>query len=288
VILHPDQDRYSIGQSIRPRLQLWNLSDAAIEIHGFAFDWDTLAFSPPNEAHLIGPDGQDHLAPYRQPGPFTDAPVRVQARSEEWLVLPISAHVHLREIGSYRFWLHLVTDTGTAHTTRTLTFELTDVPSSIDPACLELEIAPVRSPQRVGEPVDLDCQFTNHAPRPLRFLGPQEDSFDGWVNPVYQFTVVDASGRSLAMARRDGTMARPVYDDEHLFRIQPGGTHRMALRLPVFPGMRAPGTYTVGLTYLVRDHQIGKGGSELDASMGWDDDVFIGRLESNRTTVTLT
>jgi len=288
VILHPDRDRYSIGQSIRPRLQLWNLNDADIEIPGFAFDWDTIGFLPPNEVHLIGPDGQDRLAPYQEPGPFTDAPIRVQARSEEWLVLPISAHVHLREIGSYRFWLHLVTATGTAHTTRTLTFELRDLPSSVDPDRLELKIAPVRSPQPAGEPVVLVCQLTNRSPRLLRLLAPQEDSFDGWVNPVYQFTVVDASGRSLAMARRDGTMATPVYDDEHMFGIQPGGTHHMVLQLPVFPRMRAPGTYTVGLSYLVRDHKIGKGGSVLEPTMGWDDDVFVGRLESNRTTVVLT
>jgi hypothetical protein len=137
------------------------------------------------------------------------------------------------------------------------------------------------------EPIDIEAIFTNKSDKPIIFLKPQEDSLDGWVNPVYQFTVVDNAGRSLALTLRCGSMATPVYNDSAQFIIASGGFYRQKVQLPLFPEMHKPGEYRVRLTYIVRDKAIGKGGVVLDKKMNWEKEVFVGRLESNEVTITI-
>jgi hypothetical protein len=289
LILHPDRDQYSIGEAIRPRLQIMCQRDVQVAFRDFAFTWDKLAFSSPSEAHLIASHGQDLLLPYRVPvGALSDyPPLEVGPNSEEWLYLPISSHLHLRQPTTYVFWLQLLDDAGMVHQTNQINFGLVDVESSIPTGRVELILDPVRQTFPNAQTVELTVVFVNRWETPLVFLIPQQDSFDGWVNPVYQFTVVDSAGRSLPLARRSGTMSSPTYDAAHEFRIGPSNSYRQVLRLPVFPDMTNPGEYRLQLTYLVRDKAVGKGGLLLDRNMNWSVDTFIGRLESNEVAVIL-
>jgi hypothetical protein len=289
VILHPDRTMYSVGESIRPKLELRNHRASPIEIPAFAFDWNMLAFSSPNAAHLIAPDGQDKLLPYRRSATFTDyvSPLRVEAGQTEWLYLPISQHLHLRQFGQYIFWLELQDNFGTRHRSNQIDFQLTDIKSSLPLELLELRLLPTKSAFANDEPVEVEAVFMNKSEQPIIFLKPQEDSFDSWVNPVYQFIVLDSDEHSLALAQRSGTMGTPVYNETTQFTVAPGHSRSQNLRLPDFPRMRDPGQYRVRLTYLVRDKAIGKGGDVLDQSMNWDQRVFAGRLESNEATVNI-
>jgi hypothetical protein len=284
VILHSERQSYSVGESIRPKLELRNPGEFPIEIsRGFEFDWERLIFADPNAAHLIGPDGQDKLLPYRRPASFEGLrpPIRLEARKAEWLYLPISHHLHPRELGKYGFWLELLDNLGVLHCSNQITFQIVDIEYSLAPHLVELTLESTRAVLAAGEPVLVRAVFTNKSDQPTIFLRPQEDSFDGWVNPVYQFVVFDAAGRSLAPARRCGSMATPVYDKTTKFTLEPGESGELNLQLPIFPDMRHPGEYRLSLTYIVRKQVIGKGGKVLDKWMNWEERVFLGRIESN-------
>jgi hypothetical protein len=55
IILHRERELYSVGESIRPKLEIKNHGEFPIEIsRGFEFDWERLVFANPNAAHLIG------------------------------------------------------------------------------------------------------------------------------------------------------------------------------------------------------------------------------------------
>ncbi len=290
LILHSDRGIYSVGESIRPKLQIKNHNSFPIGIHGvFVFSGDKIAFSSPNAAHLIGPEGQDLLLPYQHSTSFPgfDRPIKVGAKGEEWLYLPITSHLHLRQPGEYTFWLELLDDLGQLHRSNQIRFQLVDVVASVPPEFIGLTLASQKLSFATTEHVRVEVVFTNKFDKPLTFLKPQEDSFDGWVNPVYQFTVVDSANRSLALALRSGTMAIPIYDATTQFTIAPGKSYRQRLQLPDFPEMHNPGKYRVRLTYIVRDKAIGKGGVVLDKPMNWGASVFTGRLESNEVTITI-
>jgi hypothetical protein len=287
VILHADRDRYLIGESIGPKLEIRNDHEFPIEIAGgFEFSWDRCAFSPPNAAHLIGPDGQDRMIPYQRPVSFAGygPPIKAEAEKSEWRYVPISSHLHLRQCGRYTFWLELLDSLGELHRTNRISFELLDVESSVLPELLDLTLEASQS-FAMTEPVLITATFTSKSDRPIIFLKPQQDSFDAWVNPMYQFTVLDPDGRSLALARRDGTMATPVYDETTKFTVEPRQSHSESLRVPVFPEMCKGGDYRVRLTYIVREKAIGKGGDVLDRFMNWEERVFIGRIESNEVVL---
>lgn len=274
-----------MGESICPKLELRNQGAFPIEIsRGFAFDWERLAFAEPNAAHLIGPDGQDKLLPYRRPASFREfrPPIRLEAGKAEWRYLPISHHLHLRGLGKYTFWLELLDNLGVLYRSDQITFQIVDIEYSLAPNLIELRLESGKSLFASGEPVFVRATFTNKSDQPTIFLRPQEDSFDGWVNPVYQFTVFDAEGRSLALARRCGTTATPVYDNTTEFTVEPGESAELHLRLPVFPDMKHPGEYRLSLDYIVREQVIGKGGDVLDKPMNWEERVFLGRIESNK------
>lgn len=289
VILHPDREIYSIGVSIRPRLQIQNHNHFPIEIFGFIFSWDQLAFSSPNAAYLIGPNGQDLLLQYRRSTSYTDygLPIKVEGGGEEWLYLPISSHLHLRQLGEYMFWLEVLDNLGELHRSNQINFRLVDVESSVPPQLIELTIKPRKSSFEIIEAIDVETVFTNKSEQSIIFLKPQEDSLDGWVNPMYQFTVVDSADRSLALTLRCGSMATPIYNDSTKFIIASGEFYRQTIQLPLFPEMQNPGEYRIRLTYIVRDKAIGKGGVVLDKKMNWEKNVFVGRLESNEVTITI-
>lgn len=287
LVLHPDRDQYSIGEAIRPRLQIRCQREVSVAFKDFAFTWEKLAFSAPCEAHLIASYGQDLLFPYRvPPGALRDYPLlEVKPNNEEWLYLPISSHLHLRQPTTYIFSLQLLDDAGTVHQTNHINFRLVDVESSIPPGRVDLILEPTRGAFPNAKAVDLTMVLVNRWEKPLVFLMPQQDSFDGWANPVYQFTAVDSAGRSLPLARRSGTMATPQYGEAHEFRIEPLNSHRQVLRLPIFPDMEQSGEYRIRLTYIVRQKAVGKGGLVLDRNMNWSVDTFVGRLESNEVAV---
>jgi hypothetical protein len=287
VVLHRDRETYSVGESIRPKLELRNRSGSALEISGFEFDWDVLAYSDPNAAYLIAPDGQNKLLPYRRSGSFPSpvSPLRVEAERTEWCYLPISHHLHLRQFGHYVFWLDLQDNIGELHRSNKIEFDLVDEKASVPPELLQLRLSATKHAFSRGESVEVEAVFTNKSDQRITILRPQEDSFDGWVNPIYQFTVVDSEGRSLALARRSGSMASPFYDETTKVALGPGHSHTMRLRLPDFPQMRNPGEYRVRLTYLVREMATGKGGDVLERPMNWEEGVFTGRIESNELVI---
>ena len=96
--------------------------------------------------------------------------------------------------------------------------------------------------------------------------------------------MLDGDGRGLALRRAAAAVWRPGSTTTRTkIPLPPGRSAALDLELPDFPAMREPGTYRVGLTYIVRGEDIGKGGDVLDRSMGWDEEVFRGRLESARS-----
>lgn len=286
--LHGERDTYTIGEPIRPRLQAVNNTARVAELgRHFAFDWERLAFAEPDFVHLVGPGDTELLLPYRRDPAYFDpvAPIAVAVGGEAWQYLPLYAHVHLREPGEYSFWLDLGDDLGRVHESNKVGFRLAESEASAPPELLGLTLRSHKSSFAPTEPIDLEAAFANGSGRPLTFLRPQEDSLYGWVNPVYQFTVLDGAGRGLAMAPRSGTMATPVYDGSARFVVAPGGSHGEALRLPDFPDMRDPGGYRVRLTYIVRERAIGKAGVLLEDRMGWPEGTFTGRLESDELRI---
>jgi hypothetical protein len=290
LLLHAERDLYSIGEPIRPQLQIINGTAERRELgQGFRFDWDILAFTDPNFVHLIGSGGAELALPYRREPSYFAAhqPIVIEAGKEEWLYLPIYAHLHLREPGAFTFWLDLLDDLGQLHRTNRIPFELTEVKTSVPPERLGLTLRSQQSAFGPVDPIEVEAVFTNNFGQPLTFLKPQQDSFYGWVNPVYQFTMVASAGCSLALARRGGTMATPIYDATTQFTLPTGASQRLVLPLPLFPQMRQPDVYRVRLTYLMRERAIGKAGVVLDQPMRWSADVFIGRIESNELLITI-
>jgi len=285
---NPNDPLYSIGEYIGFDLQIVNNDKVPIEFHEFAFDGIRLAFSSPNAAHLIGPDGQDLLLPYeRFDTPYDyGSPVQVPPNSEEWSELVISNYLQLRQPGQYVFWLELTDNFGKMYKSNSVSFQLMDIEPSVSPDLIELTLSiPSQNKalfflERIAE-----VTFTNNSGVPLTFLTPQDGSESAWVSPVYQFVIVDSSGRSLAMPPSD-VHGKPVYDETTQFTIPPGGSYRQQIGVPNYLEVQKPGEYQVRLTYLVRKHASSMG-FVLDDLMDWDENVFIGRLESNQIKIVL-
>lgn len=288
IVLHSDREKYSIGESVRLKLQMVNSGTEPVTISGFVFDWTRLAFSSPHASHLLDPRGTDLLRPFYQPSPVAGSPsITVPGGGEEWLYLPITSHVRLQEPGNYSFWIELGDASGNLHKSNRINFSLEDVEYSVAPDLVDLSLRflkPVWSP---GERIEVEAVLHNKTNQPLIFLKPQDASFDGWVNPVYLFSVIDSEGRGLALAQPCGSMTTPIYDDDTTFRVQPGELFTQKLPLPVFPEMQKAGEYRVRLTYIVRNKAIGKAGEVLDKPMHWEPEVFIGRIVSSELTLTI-
>jgi len=286
--LHLDRDRVSIGESIRPQLEIRNRGARDVVFGtGFAFDWERLVFAGPNAVHLIDPEGLDLALPYRREQSYFSElkPISVAANREEWLYLPISAHLQLRQPGRYTFWVELCDSANNRYKSNEVSFTLSDVAGRTPADSVELSLRPAHTKYAGDEPVQIEVILKNHSDKEVILLKPQEDSFDGWVNPAYRFTVTDAAGRSLALPLRCGTMAEPVYADNSRWLMGPGNEQRLLLTLPKFIGMNQPGVYRLRLTYIVRDTAIGKGGDVLATPMHWDPRTFVGRVESNEITI---
>ena len=280
----------SIGEPIQPRLRIRNTEIRSILIEGFEFDWDLIAFAKPNLASLIGPDGENFLLPYevdesKAETSFKIPVIEIKPASDEWLFLPISNHLHLRQPGNYNFKIELVDESGAKFVSNSIDFTLVDVAPNSTSDHIKLELSSATTTYPNYRDVTLEASFTNNTDRPLIFLKPQEDSFDGWVNPTYQFTVIDERGRSLALARRDGTMATPDYSKAMQIEVKAGATYLQKIKLPVFPHVQTSGKYQISLTYLVRDKASGKSGAILDRPAIWPVGTFVGRLESNQISI---
>jgi hypothetical protein len=282
---------YSIGEQIRAKLQILNDTNQEVKFgNGFIFDWENLAFVEPNFVHLVGPSRTELALQYRCEQSYfnlVNNPINVEGSNEEWLYLPIHAHFHLRELGEYTFWLELLDNHGELHHSNQISFQLVDIEPSMSPDLIELTLESRKCTFAVTEDTDVEVVFKNKFDRPVIFLKPQEDSFYGWVNPVYQFTIFDSVGRNLSMALRSGTMPFPIYDETTQFTVTPGESYRQMLHLPDFPKIKNAGEYRLRLTYIVREKAIGKGGVVLDKQMNWKEGVFIGRIESNELAITV-
>ncbi|MGH9372531.1 MAG: hypothetical protein ACRD15_13455, partial [Vicinamibacterales bacterium] len=252
LLLHNDQTVHSIAEMLRPRLQIINGSDRPITFgNGFVFDWESLSFAPPNAVHLIDPESQDLALPYTNGAHVRQSKrITVGPGAEEWLFLPIYAFFHLRMPGRYTFSIELADDGGRVHKSNVVEFRLTDVEQTTPPDAVVLTLSTERDVWSVKEAVFVNASFTNRASRPVTILEPQEDSFYGWVNPIYQFTVIDDVGRSLPLALRGGSMATPRYDEASRTTMAPGSSSQRRLRVPDIPLMRYPGQYRVTLTYV--------------------------------------
>jgi hypothetical protein len=118
-------------------------------------------------------------------------------------------------------------------------------------------------------------------------LEPQGGSFNNLINPFYQLTVFDSNGRSLRKIPGDANIAQPVYNESTQFSLEPGNSHSIKFLLRHFPEMRQPGQYQIQLTYITRETDVAYG-FVLDEPMNWPEDVFVGVLESNKITITIT
>lgn len=287
IIVHSDREHYSIGESVVLRMQLRNGTALPVTIStGFVFDWERLRFSSPHAVHLLDPHGQDLFGSFRQSAPPAgSAPITIKGGGEEWLYLPITNHLRLQEPGNYSFSVELGDTSGVLHHSNRISFRLEDVEYSMPRELVSLSLRSRKRSFSKTEPIELQAIFENSSSRPITFLKPQQDSFEGWVNPVYLFSVIDAAGRGLATGPRCGTMASPIYDESTRFTTQPGESFTQDLTLPLFPEMQQPGTYRVQLTYMVRRNAIGKAGVILDRPMNWDSDVFVGRIVSSELLI---
>jgi hypothetical protein len=288
LIVTADRDTFTIGESIRLRLRIHNPTPTAVELPGITWDDEVLAFTPPAVARLLAPDGRDLLAPYARPASFSHgAPWRVEAGKDEYYQLPITSHLALRQPGEYRFSLTLADRGGRSYTSNPLAFRLADIEASLPAGAVELRLALVKPEFRAGERIEAEAAFVNRSDKPVVFLRPQQDSFDGWANPSYLFHLTDSEGRGVTRALRCGDLATPEYGEESFFTVKPGGSATLRLRIADYPGLERPGTYRAGLTYIVRRHAVGVGGATLDREMSWLAGTFLGRLESNEATLVI-
>lgn len=285
---NPNDPVYTIGEYIAFDLQIINNDKVPIEFSNFTFDGIRLAFSSPNAAHLVGPDGQDLLLPYeRFDLPYDyGSPMQVLPNSEKWSELIISNYLPLRKPGQYVFWVELSDNFGKMYKSNSMTFQLIDIEPSVSSDFIELtlSIPPKNKASFFSERI-VEVTFTNNASTPLTFLTPQDGSESAWVSPVYQFVAVDNSGRFLAMPPRD-VHGKPVYDKTTQFTILPGESYRQQIMVPNYLEVQKPGEYQVSLTYLVRKHASSMG-ILLDDLMDWDENVFVGHLESNKIKIVL-
>jgi hypothetical protein len=232
--------------------------------------------------HLIGPDGEDRLLPYRQSSREMDIFPRVQvgAGEEEFTYVALSSYLSLRMPGRYSFWLEIVDDEGNRYRSNQVEFELIAVEPSVPTDLIELSLHPESSSFSATEHIRVEATFTKNSGQPLTFLKPQDGSRVGWVNPIYDFTVIDEDGRILREPPIGAILVVPVYNKRTRYTLLPGESYEqelMPLQLIFEP---PPGKYRLRLTYIVHENSI-EMGNLTDRAMNWEKDVFTGLIESN-------
>jgi hypothetical protein len=288
-IYSPNHPFYSMGEGILFELQIINNNEIPIEFHEFDFSDIKLAFSSPNAIRLIGPDGDDLLLPYDVRDTTYDygEPLQVDPKGEKWRILPITSNIHLQKSGEYTLWVELADNFGIVHMSNSITFYVQEIEPSISPELVTLTLTiPSENKSAFFTERVVEVTFTNNSDVPLTFLIPQVGSVSGWINPGYQLSVVDSSGRFLVMVPTEFVPDKPVYDESTRFTVAPGESYRQQVGVPNYLGVQPSETYEVWLTYLVRE-QFTRWGVVTDELMDWDETVFIGRIESNRLRVTL-
>jgi hypothetical protein len=295
IIIEPYLDKmsYQIGETISHNLIITNPYQNSVEFRGLAFCEYQLAFVAPNAIHLIEPDGQDLLKPYEQREFYENDCPPIQIKGEEAYRgrITISEWLHLRKPGEYIFWLELTDILGRKYHSNKITFELVPIQESIPSKLIDLTLQSDRVSftveQLLNVEVELESIFTNKSSQPVTFLEPQGGSFNNLINPFYQLTVFDSNGRSLRKIPGDANIAQPVYNESTQFSLEPGNSHSIKFLLRHFPEMRQPGQYQIQLTYITRETDVAYG-FVLDEPMNWPEDVFVGVLESNKITITIT
>lgn len=287
IILYSDTDVSLLGEPVRIKMQIINNNSETISISGFRFDWEELTFFPPNSVHLLDPDKKELALPYEcAPSDYEAISfIKVPAQGEEWFYLPLYRYFNFRKPGQYEFSLQLQDNKEKTFKSNIVYFTLKEDVTLLAPDKIDLKIEIQNKKVKTSEKIIITAVWTNQSTRTYTFLKPQDDSYNGWVNPVYQFIVKDSARRILPIALRSGSMATPRYDHSTMFSLKPESSFEQSLLFPIFPKMRQPGNYNIQLIYLVRKKQIGKGGKVLERDMAWDKDVFIGRIESNIITV---
>ncbi|MGA1867320.1 MAG: hypothetical protein ACMUJM_02120 [bacterium] len=283
--LYPTADSFLLGEPVSVKAQIINNTRDEISFPGFRFDWEELAFAPPNRVSLLDSRGRELASPYEGVPALGYKSVTVPPEKEEWAYLPLYPYFFFTREGEYSFSLSLQDNQKRIFKSDTVRFTMKKDNSLKAPEGLELKLETKKEAIHFGDAISFDARFTNRSAQKRTFLKPQQDSYSGWVNPVYQFIVKDAKGRMLPMALRGGSMATPVYDSASMFSLSPGESGLVPLKLPPFPRMSSPGDYTISLIYLVRTKRIGKAGVILEEDTSWDKDVFTGRIVADPVTI---
>jgi hypothetical protein len=287
LILHlaKDQEIYTVGEFIVLELQINNERESLLEISNLRFS--ELAFSEPNSMHLLSPGGEDLLVPYKRKVNEIEqqSAIRINAKEEKWLYLRLSNYLHLRQPGQYEFWLEIEDSEGNRYLSNKIGFIILGIEPSVPSDEIELLLESRISQLSSLEPIYFKTRFTNKSDETITFLKPQDGSFFGWINPVYQFTIIDESGRSLPAPPRSGTLGFPTFNDQTKFTLLPEASFEQGLMLPSL-FIYNKGTYKIRLTYIVHEHDF-RMGILTDQVMNWEKDVFTGLLESNDITITV-
>lgn len=284
-VLSSQKSVFLVGEPIFLKLHLSNNSPKPVTLcKKFSFSWEQLKFSAPDRACLMSPQGEDLCAAY-QDNAFFCNPVVIKPHSDEWLILPISAHFFLKATGAYSFYVELTDEDNCQWKSNLLEFSLADDPECLLSTKYPLKITNAKSEFYQSEQIIVECSFFNQTTNPIAFIKPQVDSLDGWCNPTYRFTVVDQNNRSLIPAQRCGNMNENKYFDDSYILVLPDSCQKISCDLLRYPEMKTPGIYRIQLLYLVRKAVIGKSGTILDRFENWPDTVFVGMLESNTISI---
>lgn len=279
-----DNNIYLIGAPLAFDIGVENNSQTPVEFHNFVVLYHKLAFFTPQQVHLIAPNGQDLLLPYKQNDSSSGETFRVEAQDSDGTILFADQFLRLREPGRYSFWVELEDETGESYRSNTLTFHLEDSEPSVPSNLIELRLNPLHDSYAMWEGVDIEVTFTNLTDNSLTFLKPQDGSTYGWINPIYNYSSLNEHGQRLPTAPGDQGLP-PIYDETTMFTLEPEESFSFTNLVPGFNWMQKPGDYQVQLTYIVRANKLDW--SVRDEPMNWDEDVFIGRLESNRIDITI-
>lgn len=301
LILHADsENEKKVGMGMAYDLQIKNYHDIPIEFDGLLNDGregqSFFAFSSPNVAHLIAPDGQDLFAVYSQDAPVNEQsvvyrdgavveqfdPFRIEANSERWQPFYLGKYANLTQAGTYTFWVELEDNLGQLHQSNKVSFTLDDIEPSVPLESLELELRLEKDIYTIDELGDVwfEYSFKNTSEETVIFL--RRIYFNMPVqSPLFQYVVQDKGGRIIPIAVGEAPRYIEI-DESQYIALHPGEERFQTEYLSYFPGMYKPGEYRIQLVYIVYEDDILSG-----EPMNWDKGVFTGRLESNEVIITI-
>lgn len=276
-----NRDVFTMNEPISATLTVKNTSDSTISVGKNTFiDWQFISFGAPNELSLIAPDGKN-LAHVHQsekkPGDFL---VTLPPRSEKAIRIPLFKLFDFSQTGVYSLQLKLFDAKGVGYESNRVEFTLNEEENA-EKADLRLGLEMKQTSYAPGQALLVSLEFINESKKDQRILLPQDDSFDGWVNPVYKFVIKDAQGRMIPMPARDGSMAEAHYLEANSRFIQAGKTTGLEIEFPYVRNELMPGVYSLKVIYIVRKQKIGKTGVLLDEKMDWPPSVQPGAIISN-------